>query len=64
MASGGDLLLEAGDGEPLLEAAAVAPIDLVLEQELEELQRTELGLAGMGRAVRQRRAAGRRGAGA
>ena len=52
---GRDLLLEAGGGEPLLEAAAVAPVDLVLEQELEKLQRAELGLAGMGRAVGQRR---------
>jgi hypothetical protein len=48
---GRDLLLEAGDDEPLLEAAAVAAVDFVLEQELEKLQRTELDLAGMGRAV-------------
>src|SRR5581483_7049514 len=39
---GRDLLLEAGSGEPLLEAAARAAVDFVLEQELEELQRTEL----------------------
>ena len=54
MASGGDALLEAGGVQPALEAPAGAPVDLVREQELEKLQRTELGLAGMGRAFGQR----------
>ena len=49
-----DELLEAGGREAAGEAVAVAAIDLVLEQELEELEGRELGLARVGGAIGER----------
>jgi hypothetical protein len=50
----GDDLVEAGGLHPVGQALAVAAVDLVLEQELEELERAELGLARVRRPVGQR----------
>ena len=47
-------LLEAGASEALGEILLVAPIDLVLEHELEEVELAELGLLRVGDAVRNR----------
>jgi hypothetical protein len=50
-----DRLLEAGRGEALGERVGLAPVDLVLEDELQELERAEAGLPSPGGAVRERR---------
>jgi hypothetical protein len=50
----GVLLVEAGAAEALSEIFLIAPIDLVLEQELEEVELAELGFASIGDAVGNR----------
>lgn len=49
------LLLEAGSIESDREILMIAPIDLVLEHELEELELRKLRLPGVGDAIGQRR---------
>lgn len=49
------LLLEAGPVQPQGEILVVAPIDLVLEHELEEVELRKLRLPGVGDAIGQRR---------
>jgi len=51
---GRDDFVEAGGLDPEGQALAVAPVDLVLEQQFEKLQRAELGLARVGGAIGQR----------
>src|SRR5215467_13981773 len=50
----GDDLVEAGALHAVGQALAVAAVDLVLEQQLQELERTELGLARMRGPVGER----------
>ena len=51
----GLLLLEAGAGEAEREVLLVPAVDLVLEHELQEVELSELRLAGVGHSVGQRR---------
>ena len=51
----GLLLLEAGTAQPHLQILLIAAIDLVLEDEFQEVEFGEFGLAGVGDAVGQRR---------
>lgn len=51
----GLLLLEAGPGESQGQVLVVPPVDLVLQDELEEIELRKLRLPGVGQAVGERR---------
>lgn len=51
----GVLLFEAGAAEPVGQTLLLAPIDLVLQRELQEIEFTQLGLLGVAGPVGERR---------